>query len=399
LIFPPGTDPMHANTTPRRVAVVTGSRADYGLLRAMMKALVGSPNVALDVLVTGMHLAPQFGETWKAIEADGFSIAARVDIGLSSDSPLAIARSTGNGVIGFADALSAVAPDLVVILGDRYEVFAAATAALLLGIPIAHIHGGEVTEGAFDDAIRHAISKMAHLHFAAAERYRQRLIQMGESPDRVFDVGAPGLDHLTGQPVADRAAVLSVLGMEGLGRYFLVTLHPETMNHLANRPMADATLAALDAFPQYGLVFTGVNADPGNREIDDAIKAYVAAQGDRARLTTSLGSDLYGKALQHASAVIGNSSSGIIEAPATGTPTVNIGNRQKGRLRAASIIDCPADRTRIEGAIEQAISQGFRSAFSGTVPPYGQGGASAKIAEIISTVDLATLGAKGFHDL
>ncbi|MBZ0215412.1 MAG: UDP-N-acetylglucosamine 2-epimerase, partial [Fimbriimonadaceae bacterium] len=355
--------------------------------------------VKLSVIATGMHLAPQFGETWKAIEADGFSIAAKVDLGLEDDTRVAIAHNTGRGIISFADTFDELAPDLVLVLGDRYEILSAATAALLLGIPIAHIHGGEVTEGAFDDAIRHAISKMANIHFTAAEPYTRRLIQMGEAPALVFTVGAPGLDHILEQTSGDRQAVLSALDVGTWDRYFLITLHPETMNLSANAPMATAMLEALNAFPDHGLIFTGVNADPGNQVIDDAVKSFAAAHPDRAIWRVSLGSSLYGQALKHADAVIGNSSSGIIEAPATGTPTVNIGARQDGRLRAASIIDCAANKNQIKQAIKCALSPAFKTKFVTETPPYGRGGASNKIAAIIAEFDLSQLGSKGFHDL
>ena len=390
---------MLPDTTHKHVAIITGSRADYGLLKGVMTALTQDTKVKLSVIATGMHLSPQFGETWKTIEADGFSIAAKVDLGLEDDTRVAIAHNTGCGVISFADTFDGLAPDLVLVLGDRYEILAAATAAMLLGIPIAHIHGGEVTEGAFDDAIRHAVSKMAHIHFTAADAYTRRLIQMGEAPALVFTVGAPGLDHILEQTSGDRQAVFSALDVETWDRYFLITLHPETINLSANAPMATAMLEALKAFPDHGLIFTGVNADPGNQVIDDAVKSFVASHPDRAIWRVSLGSSLYGQALKHADAVIGNSSSGIIEAPATGTPTVNIGTRQDGRLRAASIIDCAANKNQIEQAIKYALSSAFKTEFATEMPPYGRGGASNKIAAIIAECDLSQLGSKGFHDL
>jgi UDP-hydrolysing UDP-N-acetyl-D-glucosamine 2-epimerase len=382
----------------RRVAVVTGSRADYGLLRRLLALLAAKPDVELDVLVTGAHLSPRFGETWKTVEADGFAIAARIDLDIDGDSPLDVALSTALGVQGFAEALSSLRPDLLVVLGDRYEILAASTAALLLGIPIAHIQGGEVTEGAFDDAIRHAVSKMAHLHFVAAEPYAKRLIRMGEQPSRVFVVGAPGVEQLEPGSEMDRSALSTALSIDSARPFFLVTLHPETVNLAVNRSMVDAVLDALSAFPDHEIVFTGVNADPGNAVIDEAIRSFVAANSDRARSFVSLGSELYGHALRETDVVIGNSSSGIIEAPAVGTPTVNVGDRQRGRLRARSIIDCPPERGAIEEGIRRSLSEEFVKSLGHDEPPYGHGGASARIAEVLSNVELATLGAKVFFD-
>lgn len=389
---------MRDGQASRRIVVVSGSRADYGLLKSTMSLLAAQPGVDLKVVLTGMHLSDSFGQTSQTVEADGFAIVARVPIPLSGDGQQDIARATGLAAVGFADVLQDLAPDLVLVLGDRYEILAASTSAMLLGIPLAHIHGGEVTEGAFDDSIRHAISKMAHLHFAAAEPYRQRLIRMGEHPDRVFNTGAPGLDLAQSQQAASRQDVLAWLGLEGASRYFLATLHPETMHLAANEPMVQAMLAALDAFPQHGVVFTGVNADPGNHAIDAAIRAFVASRPGRTRWSVSLGSERYWQAMRYADALVGNSSSGIIEAPALGVPTVNIGDRQKGRLRAASIIDCPAGFSDIVASLDKALSPEFRASLRLSEPPYGRGGASAGIAEILAQYDIAALGPKGFWD-
>ncbi|MGT2434902.1 UDP-N-acetylglucosamine 2-epimerase [Bradyrhizobium betae] len=313
----------------RRIAVVTGSRADYGLLRGILARLEAADDVALSVIACGMHLAPRFGETWRAIEADGFSIAAKIDLALGDDRAETIARGTGIGVTGFADALPKLAPDILVVLGDRFEVLAAAVAATLLNIPIAHIHGGEITAGAFDDAIRHAITKMACLHFVAAEPYRRRVIQMGEQPDFVFNVGAPGLDMADTAPTLTRTELFAKLGIAGPERFLLVTLHPTTAQPRTDAANVGALLGALAGIEDRSFIFTGVNADPGYRAIDDAIRAFVAARPDRAHLFTSLGSERYWAALRLADAVIGNSSSGILEAPAVGVPSINIGDRQK----------------------------------------------------------------------
>ncbi|MGH6713944.1 MAG: UDP-N-acetylglucosamine 2-epimerase [Bradyrhizobium sp.] len=385
-------------TTPRRIAVVTGSRADYGLLKGVLTRLQQMDDIDLQVIACGMHLLPKFGETWRIIEADGFEIAAKIDLELTDDRAETVARGTGIGVTGFAEALPRLKPDLIVVLGDRYEILAAAVAATLLNIPIAHIHGGEVTAGAFDDAIRHAITKMACVHFAAAEPYRQRIIQMGENPDFVFNVGAPGLDLADTTPAVSRAVLFGELGISGPEQFLLVTLHPTTAQPETDAANVTALLGALGEIEDRSFIFTGVNADPGYRQIDEAIRAFVTARPDRAHLFASLGSERYWNALRLADAVVGNSSSGILEAPAVGVPSVNIGDRQLGRLRAASIIDCPADQGVILAALRTILEGRFHPDNS-TPPPYGCGGASVKIAEALQNIDLQGAFPKYFHDL
>jgi UDP-hydrolysing UDP-N-acetyl-D-glucosamine 2-epimerase len=309
-----------------------------------------------------------------------------------------VSRGTGIGVIGFAEALPKLAPDLMVVLGDRFEILAAAVAATLLNIPIAHIHGGEVTAGAFDDAIRHAITKMACVHYVAAEPYRQRVIQMGENPDFVFNFGAPGLDLADTAPAMSRPELFASLGISGPERFLLVTLHPTTAQPDADAANVNALLGALAEIEDRSFIFTGVNADPGHGMIDDALRAFVAARPGRAHLYASLGSERYWAALRLADAVVGNSSSGILEAPAVGVPSVNIGDRQLGRLRAASIIDCPADQTAILAAFRNILDGRFHPDGS-RQPPYGRGGASEKIAGSLQRIDLTRAFPKHFHDL
>jgi UDP-hydrolysing UDP-N-acetyl-D-glucosamine 2-epimerase len=382
----------------RRIAVVTGSRADYGLLRGILTRLKAADDVALSIIACGMHLVPRFGETWRAIEADGFQIAAKIDLALDDDRAETVARGTGIGVSGFAEVLPKLAPDVLVVLGDRYEVLAAAVAATLLNIPIAHIHGGEITAGAFDDAIRHAITKMACVHFVAAEPYRQRVIQMGEQPDMVFNVGAPGLDFAAVAPRLSRADLFASLGISGPERFLLVTLHPTTAQPEADAANLAATLDALAEVKDRSIIFTGVNADPGYRAIDDAITAFVAARPGHAHLFASLGSERYWAALRLADAVVGNSSSGILEAPAVGVPSINIGDRQKGRLRAASIIDCPADSVAVLASL-QSVFDGRFQPNPGLEPPYGRGGASEAIAGTLRKIDIRRAFPKHFQDL
>ena len=385
-------------TASRRIAVVTGSRADYGLLKGILTRLQPMDGIHLQVIVCGMHLLPKFGETWRIIEADGFEIAAKIDLELTDDRAQTVARGTGIGVVGFAEALPRLKPDLMVVLGDRYEILAATVAATLLNIPIAHIHGGEVTAGAFDDAIRHAITKMACVHFVAAEPYRRRVIQMGENPDFVFNVGAPGLDMADTTPTISRAALFGELRISGPERFLLVTLHPTTAQPDTDAANVSALLGALAGIEDRSFIFTGVNADPGYRQIDEAIRAFVAERPDRAHLFASLGSERYWKALRLADAVVGNSSSGILEAPAVRVPSINIGDRQLGRLRAASILDCPADEAAILAALRTILAGGFHPDHL-VPPPYGRGGASAKIAEVLPKIDLTQIFPKHFHDL
>ncbi len=373
-------------------------RADYGHLRGVLTQLKAADDVDLNVIACGMHLVPKFGETWRAIEADGFPIAARIDFQLDDDRAQTVARGTGIGLAGFADALPKLAPDVLVVLGDRFEILSAAVAATLLNIPIAHIHGGEVTAGAFDDAIRHAITKMASLHFVAAEPYRRRVIQMGENPDFVFNVGAPGLDLASGAPVVGRTELLAQLGLGGPERFLLITLHPTTARPQDDAANVTALLGALGEISDRSLVFTGVNADPGYRAIDEAIRDFVAARPTQAKLFASLGSERYWAALRLADAVVGNSSSGIVEAPAVGVPSINIGDRQLGRLRAASIIDCPADPAAILAALRAILDGRFRVDPT-VLPPYGRGGASEKLAGTLRKVDLRAAFPKHFHDL
>jgi UDP-hydrolysing UDP-N-acetyl-D-glucosamine 2-epimerase len=384
---------------PKKIAVITGSRADYGLLRSLLRILKNDPAADLRLVVSAAHLIERFGLSVNEIDRDGFKIDSRVPLPLLEDSTVAVARATGEGLKGFADALSALSPEIVVLIGDRYEMLAAGTAALLLNIPAAHIHGGEITFGAFDDAIRHALTKLSLLHFTAAEAYRKRVIQLGEDPARVFCVGTPGNDQIAEVMQLSRAETAKRLGIDENAKYLVITYHPSTAQPETDLPAIEALLNALDDYPQYTLVFTGVNADPGHRMIDQKIRNFVSKAPTRAKLFSSLGSEGYINAIRNAATVVGNSSSGIVEAPAMGVPTVNIGNRQAGRLRAASILDCPPDRNAICAAIEQATSPTFLEKARGIDPPYGRGGASARIAKILLDTDIRSLLPKKFYDL
>jgi UDP-hydrolysing UDP-N-acetyl-D-glucosamine 2-epimerase len=381
----------------RRIAVVTGSRAEYGLLAGLMGLLAADPRVELQVVVTGMHLEPRFGDTVKAIERDGFAIAARVPILEDGDSELATACSVGRAVIGLAEAFERLKPSMVVVLGDRTEILGAAQAAMLLRIPLAHIHGGEATEGAVDDMVRHAITKMAQLHFVAADAYARRVIQMGEDPARVHMTGAPGLDALRTLRRKSRAELGDELGFDlGPGPLLLVTYHPVTMDPTASVAGIEALLRALETFPQARIIITGVNSDAGRDAVAERIAAFAAGRVN-VLVRDSLGQVNYLSAMAMAAAIVGNSSSGIIEAPALGVPTVNIGPRQGGRLRAASVIDCPEDQAAIAGAITRALDPAFRAGWPSPLSLYGEGDSAARIAAILA--EAAPSLVKPFRDL
>lgn len=384
----------------RRIAVVTGSRAEYGLLRWLMELIAADPALELQVIATGMHLSTEFGLTFRAIEDDGFTIADRVDMLLASDDPRAIVKSVGLGTIGFADVYARLKPDCVVVLGDRFEILAAAQAALLMRLPLAHLHGGERSDGAIDDSIRHAITKMASLHFVAADEYRRRVVQMGEDPSRVFSFGAPGLDAITKIGRLDRAELERSLGLKLAKPTFLVTYHPATLGDADAVSAVRALCRALDRFPQASVVVTKPNADAFGRAITAELERWAASHAGRVVVHTSLGQQRYLSTLAYADVVVGNSSSGLIEAPALRIPTVNVGPRQDGRLKAASVIDCAETEDDIVRAIEQAMSSAHAAVVREMTPPYGTGAnASEKIKEVLATVALDSLVRKRFWDL
>ena len=365
-----------------------------------MHAIAATPELKLQTVVCGQHLETRFGETWKAIANDGFDISEKVVIGLAEDTRLATATATGTAVSGLAEAFERLKPDIVLVLGDRFEIFAAGAAATILRIPLAHIHGGEVTEAAMDDAFRHSLTKMAHLHFAAAKPYAARILQMGEDPEHVFVSGAPGLDHISTQQLMSRGKLAQDLGINLADLFFVVTYHPVTLEADYGTAATEQLIAALENFPTASVVFTGVNSDPGHTKISAILSGFCADDPDRRKLVQSLGQCRYLSAVKEANAVIGNSSSGIIEAPSLFTPSVNMGDRQKGRLRSPSVIDCGETAAGITNAINQALSPDFLKSISSQDPAYGRGGnASAQIVEILKTADLAQLSIKPFKDI
>ncbi|WP_108124486.1 UDP-N-acetylglucosamine 2-epimerase [Saccharospirillum mangrovi] len=381
----------------RRIAVFTGTRAEYGLLHWLMRDIQAHPELELQVIAGAMHYAPEFGETWKAIVEDGFHIDAPIDMLLASDSVVGVTKSMGLGTIAMADALARLQPDALVLLGDRFEALAAAQAALIAKVPIVHLHGGELTEGAYDDAIRHAITKMASWHAVAAEPYRRRVIQMGESPDRVMTVGALGIDNLLRTERPSRDALMDSLDWPSDQAYFLVTYHPVTLANEPPQATMKAILNTLDAYPDQGVLLTYPNADNGGRALIDLLKAYSASQPDRVRLVPSLGHRRYPAALAGATAVVGNSSSGLIEAPALGVPTVNIGQRQTGRLAAPSVMQAEATGAAISAAVQRVMQPDFRKMCRAEDNPYGQGQASQSIVNALAQMTLNPI--KTFYDL
>lgn len=377
-----------------RICVVTGSRAEYGLLYWVLHDLRADPSIELQLVATGMHLAPEFGSTVHDIERDGFDISRRVEMLVSSDAPGAVAKSIALGVMGMSDAFQQLEPDIVLLLGDRFEILAAAQACLVHNIPIAHIAGGDITEGAFDDSIRHAITKMAHVHFVTNADSAARVLQLGEDPALVHVVGSPGLDHLRRQQLLSRQELELALGAPLGAENFLVTFHPVTLHDDHGQGQCAEMLAALECFPDANIWFTQANADPGGRAINALVAEWAARHSHRARIYNSLGQIRYLSLMAHVHAVVGNSSSGLYEAPSLFVPTVDIGDRQGGRLAADSVIRCVAERDAIAEAIRRALHFDCR----GIVNPYGDGQTAPRIVEgLKAALRVPRLRFKRFH--
>jgi len=385
---------------PQKICIMTGTRAEYGLMRWLMHDLAQDPDFELQIVASAMHLAPEFGHTVDLIRADGFAIDGEVPCLIGGDDNISLGLSMAKALQGFTQAFSKLAPDLLVLLGDRFESFAAASAATALRIPIAHLHGGETTEGAMDEAFRHAITKMSHLHFVAAKDYARRVIQLGEQPERVFNVGAIGLDNFKRLDLPDAHQLSADLQFDLSNGFFLITQHSATLESGPPTEGINALIEALEHFPKIKLLFTKANADPGGRAINERLDEYAKAHKDRVYLTSSLGQQRYLGAMQSTMAVLGNSSSGLIEAPAIDVPTVNLGARQAGRLRSHSVIDCAENARAIQTAIEQAISPEFRDGLKASTPAYGRAGeVVARIIKQLRDVPFDTLLIKKFHDL
>ncbi len=381
----------------RKICVVTGTRAEYGLLRWVMQSIKDDPTLTLQVIVTGMHLSPEFGLTWREIESDGFTIDQKVEILTSSDTAVGITKSMGLGMIGFADALQVLKPDLVLVLGDRFEIFSAVSASLVARIPIAHLHGGEATEGLIDEAIRHSITKMSHLHFVAAEDYRRRVIQLGEQPSTVHLVGGLGIDNIKRLELLTRAELEVSLDFSLGSKSLLITFHPVTLEkETAEHQMAEL-LTALSELHDTQLIFTLPNADTDGRALITQIQQFVAAHAN-ARAYPSLGQLRYLSTVALVDGVVGNSSSGLAEVPSFRKGTVNIGDRQRGRLMASSVINCGPQRDSIAAALKKLYSDEFQASLDSVRNPYGDGGASDRIVAILKAVELNEILKKRFYD-
>ncbi|WP_223552932.1 MULTISPECIES: UDP-N-acetylglucosamine 2-epimerase [Lysinibacillus] len=382
----------------RKICVVTGTRAEYGLLYWLLKRIANDSRLELQIVATGMHLSPEFGLTFEQIENDGFIIDEKVEMLLSSDTPTAITKSIGLGVIAFADTFARLNPDILVVLGDRFEIFAAVQAAMIMRIPTAHIHGGELTEGVIDDPIRHSISKMAHLHFTASEEYRNRVIQMGEQPNTVYNVGTLGIEGINNIECLSKEELSKSIGLT-LDKFFLVTLHPTTLQNSTAEMQVQILLKALDNHPKYQVIFTKTNADTDGRIINQYLEEYVKRNQHRTCIYDSLGQLRYLSAIKHCELVIGNSSSGLLEVPFYRQPTINIGLRQRGRLKAESVIDCDFDVNQINCAIKKGLSLEFKEKIKTMPMVYGEGDTSRQIIDILKEVNLDNILIKKFYDV
>ena len=383
----------------RTIAVFTATRADYGLLRPVLLRLREAADCHLRLLVSGTHLSPLHGHTLGEILADGFTPDATIPLVLDDDAPAALCGVMGHVVTGVGQAISRQQPDLLLLLGDRYECLGAAAAAAMCTVPVAHISGGEITRGANDDAFRHAVTKLAHLHFTSCEPYRRRVIQMGEAPERVWNVGALGVENALRLPLWDEARIRAELGLAPGRPYFLCTFHPVTLEPGDEDRQLDALCSALAAFPDHAVIFTGANADAGGLGLNDRLKAFTQANPDRVRLFASLGVMRYLSAAKYAACVAGNSSSGIIEVPSLGTPVVNIGSRQRGRIASSVVLHCPAEEEAVATCLRRALSSEHRALARVTPNPYEGKDTSAAIARILMEHPLENILRKNFHDI
>ncbi len=382
----------------RKICVVTGTRAEYGLLYWLMKEIEADNELELQIIVTGMHLSPEFGLTHKEIEKD-FKIDKKIEMLLSSDTSIGISKSMGLAQISFAEAYEDLKPDILIVLGDRYEIFSAVSSAMVARIPIVHLHGGETTEGAFDESIRHSITKMSHLHFTATDEYKNRVIQLGEHPSRVFNVGGMGIENIKRLPLLTKEAFETSIDFKLNKKNILVTFHPVTLENSTAKNQFQELLNAIDTLEETNIIFTKANSDTDGRVINQMIDEYVAKNSHKSVGFTSLGQLRYLSALQFVDAMVGNSSSGLAEAPSFKIGTINIGDRQKGRIKAHSVIDCFSDKKSVMEAFTKLYSKEFQETLKTVQNPYGDGCASKKIVEEIKKIDLNTIIKKTFFDI
>ena len=383
----------------RRICVITGTRAEYGLLSRLMRLIDESVDCQLQIIATNMHLLPEYGDTYQEIESDGFTIDIKVPMKKNSDDAYGVIDSMAVEMHGMNEAFRRLLPDMVVILGDRYEMLVAATVAMIQRIPITHLYGGSITEGAIDDSIRHCITKLSSLHFTSTEEFRRRVIQLGERPDRVFYVGAIGIENLKQVSLMSREELEASLGFKFNEHTVMATYHPVTRGNRSPQEEIDDFLAAIDAFPNLRVLFTMPNSDQGGDVIKQSIEHYCALRADRCRSFTSLGMRRYLSALQHVSAVIGNSSSGLVDVPSVHIPTLNIGDRQKGRPHGLSVLDCGSDYGAIVAGLNTVLSPAFRHLARTAANPYEKANTAQSIFDVIRTYPLEQLNQKSFYNL
>ena len=383
----------------RKICFFTGTRAEYGLLKPLIDELHTEDSIELQLIISGMHLSPEFGLTYKEIDTEIFRTVEKVEILLSSDTAIGVSKAMGLGMISYIEAVQRLKPDLIVGLGDRFELFTMASAALVQNIPIAHIHGGEVTSGAYDDAFRHSITKMSHIHFASTEAYKKRIIQLGENPKNVFNVGALGIDNIKKHKLLTKNELENSLSFKLDKPYFIVTFHPVTLEANSAEKQMMELLVALDNFEDYKIIFTKPNADNEGRVIINLLNEYCKVNPKRTALFESLGNLRYLSALKYSEMMIGNSSSGILEMPYFKKPTVNIGNRQQGRIFSNSILQTPPKTKSIVNAIYKGLSKEFQKECLNSELLYGNGNTAKKIKKIILQKEFDELIPKDFYDL
>jgi GDP/UDP-N,N'-diacetylbacillosamine 2-epimerase (hydrolysing) len=382
----------------RKICIITGSRAEYGLLKPLLDEIKSDPDLSLQLIVTGMHLSPEFGLTFSEIEKDGFSIDEKIEILLSSVTSVGVSKAMGLAMISFSEIYKRLKPNIIVVLGDRFEIFSAVAVAHVSQIPVAHISGGEVTEGAFDDAFRHSITKMSGIHFTSCEEYRRRVIQLGEHPDRVFNVGAIGLDNVKRLKLLSKKELENKLNFKFAKRNLLVTFHPVTLEKTTEKQFKNL-LTVLNELKDTKIIFTKTNADPGGMTINRIIDEYVVKNPQKAVSFVSMGQLNYLSTMQFVDAVVGNSSSGIVEAPSFKIGTINIGNRQEGRIKAESIIDCEPTKESIKKALQELYSSDFQEKLKNIVNPYGDGNTARRILKVLKAYDIRNILKKTFYDI
>lgn len=387
------------NSAIRKICVFTGTRAEYGILKPLINGIQESKECQLQILVSGTHLSPEFGLTYQEIEKDGFEINEKVEMILSSDTAIGISKSLALGLIGCTEAIHRLQPDLLIILGDRFEALSVAIAAMLSSIPIAHIHGGEATFGVIDEPIRHSITKMSHIHFTSTEGYRQRVIQLGEKPDLVFNVGSLGVENINQIRLLSRKKLAEIIGFWPNKNFALVTFHPVTLEQANTRKQFIELLIAFNHFPDLKIIFTKANADPDGRIINHLIEQFITEQPNRCQAFTSMGQTNYLSAMSYSKIVVGNSSSGIIEAPSLHTPTINIGDRQKGRIQAKSVLNCQPTAQEIILTMQKAFSDDFQDTLNKVDNPYEKAQTTKNIIRQIKQINLTELIKKEFYDI